>query len=114
MINAAELGLANVPRETFEKLEAFVGLLVAANESQNLISKSTVADLWQRHIADAAQLIALAPDKGNWLDIGSGAGLTGLFVAILSGNPMGLVETRRLGGMPPAGVDALEIAPQVT
>ena len=86
----------DVPRETFDQLERYVSLLLEASRSQNLIAASTVADVWSRHIQDSAQLIALAPPGGTWLDIGSGAGLPGLVIAILTGRPMVLLEPRRL------------------
>lgn len=86
----------DVSRETSDRLERFAELLIAENQVQNLISKSTEADLWNRHFADAAQLIALAPEGASWIDIGSGAGLPGLVIAILTGAPVTLVEPRRL------------------
>lgn len=86
----------NVSRETFEKLERFSEILIAENQRQNLISKSTEADLWTRHFADAAQLISFAPEGASWIDIGSGAGLPGVVIAILTGAPVTLVEPRRL------------------
>ena len=48
----------------------------------NLISNSTFPSVWTRHIADSAQLIALAPDAKRWVDMGSGAGFPGLVIAI--------------------------------
>jgi 16S rRNA (guanine527-N7)-methyltransferase len=86
----------DVPRETFEKLERFVQLLVEENERQNLIAPNSVAELWTRHILDGAQLLGLAGGEGRWLDIGSGPGLPGLVVAILGGRPMTLNKPRRL------------------
>ena len=86
----------DVSRETSARLERFADLLVAENQVQNLISKSTEADLWTRHFADAAQLIGYVPDGASWIDIGSGAGLPGLVIAILTGAPVTLVEPRRL------------------
>lgn len=82
----------------WEQLERFAGLLVAENDRQNLIAASTIPNLWVRHIADSAQLLALDRRDGDgvWLDLGSGAGLPGLVVAILSGRPMALVESRKL------------------
>lgn len=85
----------DVPRETFERLEEYVRLLLAGNAEQNLIAMSTVPMVWQRHILDSAQLVAWAP-SGNWADIGSGAGLPGIVSAILTGEPTTLVEPRRL------------------
>ncbi len=85
-----------VSRETTEKLEDYVALLLKANDSQNLISSSTVPEIWNRHILDSAQLVPLAPMSGRWADLGSGAGLPGVVVAILNEGPMTLIEPRRL------------------
>jgi 16S rRNA (guanine527-N7)-methyltransferase len=86
----------DVSRETFEKLERFAALLTAENAQQNLVSPSSIADLWKRHIVDGAQLLGLVPKGGEWLDIGSGAGLPGIVIAILGGRPMTLNEPRKL------------------
>ena len=87
----------SVSRETFEQLQAYVDLLLAENARQNLISKSTANDIWERHVADGAQLIRFAsrPDS-SWVDIGSGAGLPGMVIAILSEGPVTMVEPRKL------------------
>ena len=78
------------------RLERFAAMLVDENDRQNLIAASTIPILWVRHIADSAQLLALDRDgEGLWVDLGSGAGLPGLVVAILSERPMLLVESRK-------------------
>lgn len=84
-----------VSRETQAKLDAYAAAVVAENERQNLISRSTIADFATRHIADSLQLLDLAPRTGVWLDIGSGAGLPGIPLAIAGGMPIHLVEPRR-------------------
>jgi 16S rRNA (guanine527-N7)-methyltransferase len=78
----AALRLIPVSRETEERLAAFVDLLDRWRHKTNLISDSTFASVWTRHIADCAQLIALAPEARRWLDMGSGAGFPGLVIAI--------------------------------
>jgi len=86
-----------VSRETFERLEAYVELLKAANERQNLVSASTLADVWERHIVDSAQLVRFEPRAGSsWADVGSGAGLPGVVIACLVDGPVTLIEPRRL------------------
>jgi 16S rRNA (guanine527-N7)-methyltransferase len=97
IVSLAEAAERTVPRETFEKVEAFAGLLRDENERQNLVARSTLATLWDRHLVDSAQLLRYAPRAiGRWIDVGSGAGLPGIVVAILSGDPIVLVEPRRL------------------
>jgi 16S rRNA (guanine527-N7)-methyltransferase len=74
--------LVPVSRETEERLAAFVDLLDRWRRKTNLIADSTFPSVWTRHIADSAQLIALAPDAKRWVDMGSGAGFPGLVIAI--------------------------------
>lgn len=89
--------LASVSRETHGLLERYVALLLAENERQNLIGRSTADEIWQRHIADSAQLVRFAPrPDSSWLDIGSGAGLPGMVIAIMTQGPVTLVEPRKL------------------
>ena len=86
-----------VSRETFERLEAFADRLKAENQRQNLISASTLENLWDRHILDSAQLVRFQPRQdASWVDIGSGAGLPGIVIACLVEGPVTLVEPRRL------------------
>ena len=82
-------------RET--TLARFVDLLLAESEHQNLISKASAAEIWARHIVDSAQLLMIddVPEKGLWVDIGTGAGLPGIVIAILRDAPMLMVEPRR-------------------
>ncbi|MEQ1688923.1 MAG: 16S rRNA (guanine(527)-N(7))-methyltransferase RsmG [Sphingopyxis sp.] len=89
-----------VSRGTFDQLDHYVVALRAENVRQNLISTSTLDDdsIWCRHILDSAQLLLLAGQGGgNWIDLGSGAGLPGLVIAILAPHwRVTLVEQRRL------------------
>ena len=89
--------MIEVSRETQSRLDRYVALLLDENERQNLIGQSTVQEIWDRHIADSAQLVRFAPrPDSSWLDIGSGAGLPGLVIAILTQGPVTLVEPRKL------------------
>ena len=93
----AEASGRYVSRETFELLERYVAVLVEANATQNLIASSTIEIIWERHVIDSAQLVRFEPKAGaSWIDIGSGAGLPGIVIAILAKGPVTLVEPRRL------------------
>lgn len=76
-------------------LDRYVALLLEANVAQNLISKATEPFVWVRHILDSAQLARFAPEAATWLDVGSGAGLPGMVLAILTDQPVLLAEPRR-------------------
>jgi 16S rRNA (guanine527-N7)-methyltransferase len=87
----------DVPRETMDRLDAFCLLLAAQNERQNLVSRSTICVVWERHVLDSAQLLRFAPaPEAPWIDLGSGAGFPGLVVAALHAGPVTLVEERKL------------------
>lgn len=81
----------------FALLERFTGLLAAENARQNLVSGASLAQVWVRHIADSLQLLDHVP-RGTtpWLDLGTGAGLPGLVIAIARPEmETVLVESRR-------------------
>jgi len=78
----AALRLVPVSRETEARFAAFAALLDKWRRKTNLIADSTFASIWTRHIADSAQLPALAPHARRWVDMGSGAGFPGLVIAI--------------------------------
>jgi len=82
----------------FERLERLAGLLRAENERQNLVARATLPEIWRRHIADSAQLLAhvLLEPLGPWLDLGTGAGFPGLVIAALRPDwDVRLVESRK-------------------
>ena len=89
----------HVPRGTWDKLERFEALLLMEMDQQNLIAASTVDSLWARHFVDSAQLMLYldGAEQGPWIDLGAGAGLPGIVIAILDPErPVHLVESRAL------------------
>jgi 16S rRNA (guanine527-N7)-methyltransferase len=93
----AEVAGRSVSRETLDLVEQYAASLREEAARQNLVSRSTFETLWGRHILDSAQLVRFEPASGvSWIDIGSGAGLPGIVVALLVKGPVLLVEPRRL------------------
>ncbi len=74
-----------VSRETLERLDVYAGLLKKWNPAINLVSKTTIQNLWQRHFFDSAQIYQFKTDKpAKWADLGSGGGFPALVLAILA------------------------------
>ena len=75
----------NVSRETFPDLEEFRNLIIEKNKQINLISNNTIENSRERHIIDSAQIIDfIDKNEKNCTDIGSGSGLPGIVLAIIS------------------------------
>lgn len=74
-----------VSRETYSALKAYQQLFISWNKRINLSSSATLSSFWERHILDSAQIFGLnhAPTS-EWIDLGSGGGLPGMVLAILS------------------------------
>jgi 16S rRNA (guanine527-N7)-methyltransferase len=77
-------------------LDAYLDLLIRWNSRINLVADAPADVLRQRHIRDCQQLASLVPPgDGPMADLGAGAGLPGLVLAIATGRPTHLVESDR-------------------
>jgi 16S rRNA (guanine527-N7)-methyltransferase len=85
--------LSHLPEETLRRLETYANLLKKWQSVLNLVGKSSLDDLWVRHVADSLQVPKVVPEARRWLDLGSGAGFPGLVTAIkYAGEPDALVH----------------------
>lgn len=68
-----------------DRIAHLIAMLAEENRRQNLVAAATLPLVWQRHIADSAQLLPHVPREtaGAWLDLGTGAGFPGLVIAAL-------------------------------
>ena len=84
-IHPALLSLTDVSRETLSKLSSYLTLLQKWNEKINLVSKKLDFNtLVTDHLLDCLQLSEYIENKkAKIIDIGSGAGLPGMVLAIL-------------------------------
>lgn len=83
---------------SLERLTTFAKLLTEESAKQNLVSAASLDVVWQRHLADSAQLLLhiRGAVRATWLDLGTGAGLPGLVIAALRPDlPVVLVESRK-------------------
>jgi 16S rRNA (guanine527-N7)-methyltransferase len=76
-----------------KNLEDFVALLLQENDNFNFIGKSTIENIWDRHILDSAQLLRFVDNKNlKFADFGSGAGFPGIVLSILGLREIHLIE----------------------
>jgi len=80
-----------------ERLDRLAAMVVEENARQNLMSKPSEGAVWQRHLADSAQLLShVSRETGPWLDLGTGAGFPGLVIAAMRPElEIVLVESRK-------------------
>jgi len=89
--------LSECDETAFERLTLLVSMLVEENARQNLVSAGSLTQVWQRHIADSAQLLTHVPrgTAPSWLDLGTGAGFPGLVIGALRPDiSLTMVESR--------------------
>lgn len=91
----AEFARLNVSRESWPRLSAYVELLLQWQQKTNLIGPATAPLVWERHILDSLQLLPLLKRPGSIADLGSGAGLPGVVIAIASGRHLHLYESNQ-------------------
>lgn len=84
----------DVSRESGKRLETYVQLLLTWQQRINLIGPATIPFVWERHILDSLQLLPLLPkDTRSLAELGSGAGIPGLVIAIAAGLEAHLYES---------------------
>jgi 16S rRNA (guanine527-N7)-methyltransferase len=74
---------AGASPQAIADLERYRSYLIEWNEKMNLVGPATLDIFWSRHAWDSAQILPLAPDALTWADLGTGAGLPGIVLAIL-------------------------------
>lgn len=71
--------------EQYTKIDNYISLLVKWNKVYNLTSIKDLDDIIIRHILDSLSIIKYIPNvEKNIIDIGSGAGLPGIIIAIVN------------------------------
>lgn len=82
-----------VTPEVLERLDSYLATLTKWQKAINLVGPKTLEDPWRRHILDSAQLATSISNTDTVCDLGSGAGLPGLIIAIMTDADVHLVES---------------------
>ena len=64
------------------EIAAYSELLIGAGIERGLIGPREGERIWERHIFNCLPIISLLPQKSSLIDIGSGAGLPGIVIAL--------------------------------
>lgn len=104
-IDAKEYVAQRCDARALDMLDRLIELLREENTRQNLVSSGSLDAVWQRHIADSAQLLDRVPRGSEalpraktdpWLDLGTGAGFPGIVIAIMRSElQVVVVESRK-------------------
>ena len=79
---AAPSGAAVVFGDRLHRAEAFVALLADTGVTHGLIGPREVPRLWDRHLMNCAVIADAFPEGATVVDVGSGAGLPGIALAL--------------------------------
>jgi 16S rRNA (guanine527-N7)-methyltransferase len=83
----------SISDSVMEKMRVYVTMLEQWNTRMNLVSASTMDNVWHRHVYDSAQIIQQIPKNAQTLaDLGSGAGFPGMIIAMMTGLQVTLIE----------------------
>lgn len=76
-----------------QKLQEYVELVLQENNKHNIIGRSTVKNIWIRHVIDSLQLsLYINSNDINVVDFGSGAGFPAIILSIVTKNHFFLIE----------------------
>ena len=70
-------------RDNYKTIRKYVDILVSRGVDWGLIGPREIGRLWERHILNSIALESLIPEGCRVADVGSGAGLPGIPLAIL-------------------------------
>ena len=103
-------------RDNYKTIRRYVDILASRGVEWGLIGPREISRLWERHILNSAALESLIPEGCRVADVGSGAGLPGIPLAILRPDlEMTLIEPMlRRSNFLVEAVDELALGDRVT
>ena len=86
----------NLNKNQIESIEMFLSNIVEHNKHTNLIGRSTIKNLWNRHVLDCLQLSKyINSKKTKILDLGTGPGLPGVLLSIVGYKNILMIDSSR-------------------
>ena len=96
-MNKAEIiSYFNLTKTEIDKTDFFINSIISHNQHTNLIGRSTIESMWNRHILDCLQLTKHIDSKSfKILDMGTGAGIPGIILTIFGYTNVTLVDSKK-------------------
>ena len=86
----------NLNQKEVRLIEIFIKDLKEKNKSINLVGRSTIDNIWDRHVCDSIQMVSYIQNKKHKiLDMGTGAGIPGIFLSILGCSKVVMIDSTR-------------------
>ena len=77
-----------------KKIEIFILEMFEFNKHTNIVGKSTLENVWERHIADSLQLsLFISKKKSKVFDLGAGGGLPGVPLSVLGYSNIFMIDS---------------------
>ena len=77
-----------------DKIDFYLSSIIEYNKHTNLVGKSTIENIWDRHVLDCLQLTKYIINKKlKILDLGTGAGLPGVLFSIVGFQKVLMVDS---------------------
>ena len=84
----------DLTKTQIKKIERFVLEMLEFNKHTNIVGKSTLENVWERHIADSLQLsLFISKKKSKIFDLGTGGGLPGIPLSVLGYNNVFMIDS---------------------
>ena len=81
-------------RTQVSKIERYVLEMFEFNKHTNIVGRSTLENVWERHIADSLQLsLFISKKKFKIFDLGTGGGLPGIPLSVLGHDNVFMVDS---------------------
>ena len=88
------VSLFNLNKTEVEKIDFYLNYIIRHNKHTNLIGKSTIEKIWDRHVLDCLQLTQhINNKKSKIIDLGTGAGLPGILLSILGYQKVVMIDS---------------------
>jgi len=81
-------------KKQVDKIDSYLSSIIKYNKHTNLVGKSTIDNIWDRHVLDCLQLTKhINNKKFKILDLGTGAGLPGVLLSIVGYQKVLMVDS---------------------